>query len=238
MTKSWVAPWNLWRRAMWLLCLRTLSTVWLVWHRTLKLSGKSMTSKDGINRNHWLFASDKFRISISECLHSRMLDFIVCVFFFGFFFGFFLLLCPMKRVRGYYFAYWRKFKVQHNNNCSSVWSCLCLCTATAKCPCRNRCYMTCCLDPSLLYSKDLKYSTQTSILLLQYGFSLNQMVEKFVKSNFGISLCSPQLVGVRIPDHNFMRRLCQMCREPLALTSANISSHSSTRAVHVSAQYV
>ncbi|XP_052350091.1 yrdC domain-containing protein, mitochondrial isoform X3 [Oncorhynchus keta] len=40
------------------------------------------------------------------------------------------------------------------------------------------------------------------------------------------------LVGVRIPDHAFMRRLCQMCGEPLALTSANISSHSSTVAVH------
>ncbi|KAM3873646.1 threonylcarbamoyl-AMP synthase [Diretmus argenteus] len=39
------------------------------------------------------------------------------------------------------------------------------------------------------------------------------------------------LVGVRIPDHAFMRRLCQMCGEPLALTSANISTHSSTVAV-------
>ncbi|XP_070691673.1 threonylcarbamoyl-AMP synthase isoform X2 [Pempheris klunzingeri] len=39
------------------------------------------------------------------------------------------------------------------------------------------------------------------------------------------------LVGVRIPDHAFMRRLCQMCGEPLALTSANISSHTSTVAV-------
>uniref|UniRef100_A0A1A7ZAI2 Threonylcarbamoyl-AMP synthase n=1 Tax=Nothobranchius furzeri TaxID=105023 RepID=A0A1A7ZAI2_NOTFU len=36
------------------------------------------------------------------------------------------------------------------------------------------------------------------------------------------------LVGVRIPDHAFMRRLCQMCGEPLALTSANISSQTST----------
>ncbi|XP_075962810.1 threonylcarbamoyl-AMP synthase-like [Anarhichas minor] len=33
------------------------------------------------------------------------------------------------------------------------------------------------------------------------------------------------LVGVRIPDHVFMRRLCQMCAEPLALTSANSGSH-------------
>ncbi|KAM4600569.1 threonylcarbamoyl-AMP synthase [Polymixia lowei] len=40
------------------------------------------------------------------------------------------------------------------------------------------------------------------------------------------------LVGVRIPDHAFMRRLCQMCSEPLALTSANISSHTSTVAAH------
>ncbi|XP_028984362.1 yrdC domain-containing protein, mitochondrial [Betta splendens] len=40
------------------------------------------------------------------------------------------------------------------------------------------------------------------------------------------------LVGVRIPDHAFMRQLCQMCGEPLALTSANISSHTSTVEVH------
>lgn len=40
------------------------------------------------------------------------------------------------------------------------------------------------------------------------------------------------LVGVRIPDHSFMRRLCQMCGEPLALTSANISSQTSTVAAH------
>ncbi|XP_036395145.1 yrdC domain-containing protein, mitochondrial [Megalops cyprinoides] len=39
------------------------------------------------------------------------------------------------------------------------------------------------------------------------------------------------LVGVRIPDHSFIRRLSQMCGEPLALTSANVSSHSSTIAV-------
>ncbi|XP_076136614.1 threonylcarbamoyl-AMP synthase [Alosa pseudoharengus] len=40
------------------------------------------------------------------------------------------------------------------------------------------------------------------------------------------------LVGVRIPDHPFMRRLCQMCGEPLALTSANISSQTSTVDIH------
>ncbi|XP_037532769.1 yrdC domain-containing protein, mitochondrial [Nematolebias whitei] len=40
------------------------------------------------------------------------------------------------------------------------------------------------------------------------------------------------LVGVRIPNHAFMRRLCQMCGEPLALTSANISSQTSTVQVH------
>ncbi|XP_068507924.1 threonylcarbamoyl-AMP synthase isoform X1 [Syngnathus scovelli] len=40
------------------------------------------------------------------------------------------------------------------------------------------------------------------------------------------------LVGVRIPDCAFMRRLCQMCGEPLALTSANVSAQNSTVAVH------
>ncbi|XP_068616455.1 threonylcarbamoyl-AMP synthase [Brachionichthys hirsutus] len=40
------------------------------------------------------------------------------------------------------------------------------------------------------------------------------------------------LVGVRIPDHAFIRRLSQMCGEPLALTSANVSSQTSTVAVH------
>lgn len=63
-----------------------------------------------------------------------------------------------------------------------------------------------------------------------------RQLEKIFNSNCEISPCSPQLVGVRIPDHNFMRRLCQLCGEPLALTSANISSHTSTLAVHVSAQ--
>lgn len=41
-----------------------------------------------------------------------------------------------------------------------------------------------------------------------------------------------KLVGVRIPDHSFMRRLCQMCGEPLALTSANVSAQTSTLAAH------
>ncbi|XP_077455248.1 threonylcarbamoyl-AMP synthase [Stigmatopora argus] len=40
------------------------------------------------------------------------------------------------------------------------------------------------------------------------------------------------LVGVRIPDCAFIRRLCQMCGEPLALTSANVSERNSTVAVH------
>ncbi|XP_030638474.1 threonylcarbamoyl-AMP synthase [Chanos chanos] len=41
-----------------------------------------------------------------------------------------------------------------------------------------------------------------------------------------------RLVGVRIPDHVFMRSLCQKCEEPLALTSANVSTQTSTVAVH------
>ncbi|KAK7107161.1 hypothetical protein V1264_015122 [Littorina saxatilis] len=36
------------------------------------------------------------------------------------------------------------------------------------------------------------------------------------------------LVGIRIPDHTFMRRLAQACDGPIALTSANRSSAQST----------
>ncbi|XP_071309192.1 threonylcarbamoyl-AMP synthase [Agelaius tricolor] len=39
------------------------------------------------------------------------------------------------------------------------------------------------------------------------------------------------LVGVRIPDHPFMRDLARACPGPLALTSANISSQGSTLSV-------
>ncbi|XP_065102423.2 threonylcarbamoyl-AMP synthase [Paramisgurnus dabryanus] len=54
-------------------------------------------------------------------------------------------------------------------------------------------------------------------LVLERSAALNTDLNPFTK-----------LIGVRIPDHSFMRRLCQMCGEPLALTSANISSHTST----------
>ena len=33
-----------------------------------------------------------------------------------------------------------------------------------------------------------------------------------------------QLVGIRIPDHDFVRQLSLACDEPLALTSANVST--------------
>lgn len=36
------------------------------------------------------------------------------------------------------------------------------------------------------------------------------------------------LVGIRIPDHQFIREVARGCQEPLALTSANISSAQST----------
>uniref|UniRef100_UPI00398EF43B threonylcarbamoyl-AMP synthase n=1 Tax=Pristiophorus japonicus TaxID=55135 RepID=UPI00398EF43B len=37
-----------------------------------------------------------------------------------------------------------------------------------------------------------------------------------------------ELVGVRIPKHAFIQKLAQLCGEPLALTSANVSSQTST----------
>ncbi|XP_026782118.2 yrdC domain-containing protein, mitochondrial isoform X1 [Pangasianodon hypophthalmus] len=58
-------------------------------------------------------------------------------------------------------------------------------------------------------------------LVLERSETLNADLNPFTK-----------LVGVRIPDHPFMRHLCQMCDEPLALTSANITTQSSTLAVH------
>ncbi|XP_074656327.1 threonylcarbamoyl-AMP synthase-like isoform X2 [Tubulanus polymorphus] len=39
------------------------------------------------------------------------------------------------------------------------------------------------------------------------------------------------IVGIRIPDHNFVRQLVRCCGGPLALTSANISSTRSTLAI-------
>ena len=42
------------------------------------------------------------------------------------------------------------------------------------------------------------------------------------------------LVGVRIPDHGFVRALVSHCGHPLALTSANVSDTRSTLAVEVS----
>ena len=44
------------------------------------------------------------------------------------------------------------------------------------------------------------------------------------------------LVGIRIPDHTFIRRLAQACDSPLALTSANRSSAQSTLTLDVSDQ--
>lgn len=41
------------------------------------------------------------------------------------------------------------------------------------------------------------------------------------------------LVGIRIPDHTFLRRLVRSCGYPLVLTSANLSNHQSTLEVEV-----
>ena len=41
-------------------------------------------------------------------------------------------------------------------------------------------------------------------------------------------------IGIRIPSHQFVRRLAQFCREPLALTSANTSTKPNTVAIEVS----
>ena len=45
------------------------------------------------------------------------------------------------------------------------------------------------------------------------------------------------LVGIRVPNHGFVREICEKCAEPLALTSANISSEPSALTVKVGAVY-
>ncbi|KFW79863.1 hypothetical protein N305_06466, partial [Manacus vitellinus] len=57
-------------------------------------------------------------------------------------------------------------------------------------------------------------------LVLQRSEELNKDLNPFTS-----------LVGVRIPDHSFMRDLARACSGPLALTSANISSQGSTLTV-------
>lgn len=42
------------------------------------------------------------------------------------------------------------------------------------------------------------------------------------------------LVGIRVPNHGFVRDLSRVCGEPLALTSANPSAAGSTLTVQVS----
>ncbi|XP_067305945.1 yrdC domain-containing protein, mitochondrial isoform X1 [Pseudorasbora parva] len=54
-------------------------------------------------------------------------------------------------------------------------------------------------------------------LVLERSAALNADLNPFTK-----------LIGVRIPDHPFMRRLCQTFGDPLALTSANVSAQTST----------
>ena len=45
------------------------------------------------------------------------------------------------------------------------------------------------------------------------------------------------LVGIRVPNHGFVREICEKCAEPLALTSANISSEPSALTVKVGPVY-
>ncbi|XP_059424628.1 threonylcarbamoyl-AMP synthase-like [Carassius carassius] len=58
-------------------------------------------------------------------------------------------------------------------------------------------------------------------LVLERSSSLNRDLNPFTK-----------LIGVRVQGHPFMRRLCQMFGEPLALTSANLSTQASTVAAN------
>lgn len=45
------------------------------------------------------------------------------------------------------------------------------------------------------------------------------------------------LIGIRIPNHNFVRQLVKKCQFPIALTSANLSGYESTLQIEVNNQF-
>ncbi len=45
------------------------------------------------------------------------------------------------------------------------------------------------------------------------------------------------LVGIRVPDHSFIREVSRRCGQPLALTSANLSGATSALTVQVRATF-
>lgn len=84
-------------------------------------------------------------------------------------------------------------------------------------------------------NKELNPSTSVSITAENTHIICNQIIRSWqnIMLNLFIRFILFQLVGVRIPDYAFIRQLAQICSEPLALTSANISTQESTLTVEV-----
>ncbi|CDQ88410.1 unnamed protein product [Oncorhynchus mykiss] len=87
------------------------------------------------------------------------------------------------------------------------------------------------LEKSKTFYKYCKVSVKKELIGDLLPGPVTLVLERAEVLNTDLNPFTP-LVVVCIPDQAFMRRLCQMCREPLAVTSANISPHSSTVAVH------
>ena len=56
--------------------------------------------------------------------------------------------------------------------------------------------------------------------------------ERTLELNSSLNPGTP-LVGIRVPDHGFVRDVARHCKEPLALTSANVSNAPSTLSIQV-----
>lgn len=102
------------------------------------------------------------------------------------------------------------------------------------------CYQTISIQSLVRYYTSLKSCSQI-IILLFFGFRWGKVTvsqeilqdllpgpvtlvfERTDQLNPGLNPTT-RLVGIRIPDHYFVQQLSLRCKEPLALTSANVST--------------
>nr|XP_025847505.1 yrdC domain-containing protein, mitochondrial [Vulpes vulpes] len=86
------------------------------------------------------------------------------------------------------------------------------------------------LHPPICVSRYCCVSVPDGLLRDLLPGPVTLVLERSQELNRDLNPCTP-LVGVRIPDHAFIQDLAQMFGEPLALTSANLSSQASSLTV-------
>lgn len=87
-----------------------------------------------------------------------------------------------------------------------------------------------CLDNVQNISKWSKVTVSSKVLAALLPGPYTLLFEKNDKLNQNLNPNS-NLVGIRIPNHSFIQMICKNMNEPLALTSANISSEMSCNQV-------